>query len=99
MADWLSDKQEQKIRLVAWPSPQDYNEAIQNPSSCFQDRELIGLSPQMTSLGLPKPATGNFATVYNLSGSGHEFAVRCFLHPLKDEQVRYAALSKCLQKN
>ncbi len=99
MADWLSDKQEQKLRLVAWPSPQDYNEAIQNPTSCFQDQELIGLTPQTTALGLPKPATGNFATVYNLSGGGKEFAVRCFLHPLKDESVRYAALSQCLQKH
>lgn len=98
MSDWY-EKQEQKLRLVAWPSPQDYNEAIQNPSSCFEDQELVGLSPELTALGLPKPATGNFASVYKLTGDGSEIAVRCFLHPLKDEQARYAALSIYLQKH
>ena len=91
-------KHQEKIRLVAWPSPQDYNEAIQNPQLCFEDRELANLAPQLNALGLPKPATGNFATVYHLSGNDSEFAVRCFLNPLKDEQHRYAALASCLKK-
>jgi hypothetical protein len=78
---------------VAWPTPQDYNEAVQNPQYSFSDRELQGGSCELTALGLPKPITGNFASVYRLRCKGRDWAVRCFWRELADMQQRYAAIS------
>jgi hypothetical protein len=78
---------------VGWPTPQDYNEAVQNPQYSFSDRELQGGSCEVTALGLPKPITGNFASVYRLRCNGRDWAVRCFWRELADMQQRYAAIS------
>ena len=83
---WSSDD-------VPWPTPQDYNEAIQNPSYTFSDPELQTGSCEITSLGLPKPITGNFASVYRLHCHGRDWAVRCFWRELSDMQLRYRAIS------
>jgi len=51
---------------MPWPTPQDYNEAIQNPQLSFGDPELQGGKPELTPLGLPRPITGGFASVYRM---------------------------------
>jgi hypothetical protein len=81
---------------VAWPTPQDYNEAVQNPDYTFSDPELQGGSCEVTALGLPKPITGNFASVYRLRCNGKDWAVRCFWRELSDMQQRYRAISSHL---
>ena len=48
---------------MGWPTPQEYNEAIQNPRSVFADAELQAGQPVLTPLGLPRPITGAFASV------------------------------------
>lgn len=78
---------------MPWPTPQDYNEAIQNPSFTFSDRELQSGSCEVTALGLPKPITGNFASVYRLHCQDRDWAVRCFWRELSDMQQRYRAIS------
>jgi hypothetical protein len=78
---------------VAWPTPQDYNEAVQNPHFTFSDQELQGGCCEATALGLPKPISGNFASVYRLHCSGRDWAVRCFWRELTDMQQRYRAIS------
>jgi hypothetical protein len=83
---WSSDE-------VPWPTPQDYNEAIQNPAYAFSDPELQTGSCEVTALGLPKPITGNFASVYRLHCTGRDWAVRCFWRELSDMQLRYRAIS------
>ncbi|HEY2252674.1 MAG TPA: hypothetical protein VGH74_16485, partial [Planctomycetaceae bacterium] len=85
-----------------WPTPQDYNEAIQNPRSCFGDEELRAGAPELTPLGLPKPISGAFASVYQMNcapgcATGR-WAVRCFLREVSDHQARYQAISEHLQK-
>ena len=82
-----------EARIVAWPSPQDYNESIQNPAFCFSNSPLAKTEPELNVIGLPKPASGNFASVYRLYSENGEWAVRCFLQPMSDQQERYAALS------
>ena len=78
---------------MSWPTPQDYNEAVQNPNQCFCDPELRGGAPTLTPFGLPKPISGAFASVYQLNCNGRSWAVRCFLREFADLQKRYAAIS------
>lgn len=74
---------------MPWPSLNDYQEAVQNPRLCFSDPELKIGTPTLDRLGLPKPATGNFASVYQMTGGGKKWAVRCFLREITDQQHRY----------
>ena len=78
---------------MAWPTPQDYNEAIQSPRLSFADAELKGGVVETTPLGLPKVITGGFASVYRVKCKGRDFAVRCFLKEFADQQVRYEAIA------
>jgi hypothetical protein len=78
---------------MSWPTPQDYNEAIQNPKVCFGDEELRQGTPELTPLGLPKPISGAFASVYQMNCGSRRWAVRCFLREVSDHQARYQAIS------
>jgi len=64
---------------MPWPSPQDYQEAVQNPAYAFSDPELRASSPFLNALGLPLPISGNFACVYKMKNHSRVIAVRCFL--------------------
>lgn len=83
---------------MAWPTPQEYNEAIQNPRANFRDHELRSLRPDLSPLGLPIPVTGNFASVYRLTSGAQQRAVRCFFRHVPDMQARYAAVSAYLER-
>lgn len=78
---------------MSWPTPQDYNEAIQNPRLAFADSELQTGRPDLTPLGLPRPISGGFASVYRLQCVKNSWAVRCFLRDFDDQQRRYSAIS------
>lgn len=81
---------------MSWPTPQDYNEAIQNPQLNFSDPELRAGVPELTPLGLPRAITGGFTSVYRLRCGGRDWAVRCFLREVLDQQERYAAIGRHL---
>lgn len=83
---------------MPWPTPQDYNEAVQSPALCFNLPELKGGRPELTPLGLPRAITGGFASVYRIYHSGRDWAVRCFLRQVADQQQRYEAISDHLTK-
>ena len=76
---------------MPWPQLTDYQEAVQHPRRCFNDPELRQGTPQLDSLGLPRPITGGFASVYQFTCGGRRYAVRCFVRPVEDEQRRYEA--------
>jgi hypothetical protein len=79
---------------VPWPTPQDYQEAVQNPRLAFRDPDLQAARPKEDAIGLPQPIAGNFASVYKmLSGSARTWAVRCFLREFGDQRQRYDAIS------
>jgi len=79
-----------------WPLASDYQDAIQNPAQCFQDPQLRVGQPVLTRLGLPRVASGTFASVYEIHNGAQRWAVRCFLRPSVDQQSRYALLSQYL---
>lgn len=83
---------------MGWPTPQDYNEAIQNPHVNFADEQLRTGIVERNALGLPQPSSGAFASVYKLRVDDREVAVRCFLHSVSDQQQRYRALSDLLKE-
>lgn len=77
-----------------FPLGSDYVEALQNTTVCFTDTDLRGASLRMTSLGRPKPISGNFASVFELtSPAGDRYAVKCFTREVPDQARRYQAIS------
>jgi hypothetical protein len=84
---------------MSWPMSQDYNEAIQNPSSCFSDPQLQQGEAVCNAAGLPVPCSGNFADVYQVRGSdGARWAVKCFTRQVAGLRERYAAVSDHLRR-
>ena len=83
----------------AWPSPSEYNTAVQNPGNCFRDPELQRGQVQTNKLGLPLCASGNFAVVYQLQSGAKRVAIRCFTRPITDQQRRYDAIQGHLKAN
>ncbi len=85
-----------------WPLASDYQDAVQNPAQCFGDAQLKLCRPVVTKLGLPRVASGTFASVYELCNlTAHppqRWAVRCFSRPGTDQQNRYALLSEYLSR-
>ncbi|MBZ0189125.1 MAG: hypothetical protein K8F91_22965, partial [Candidatus Obscuribacterales bacterium] len=79
---------------IQWPNPLDYNEAVQCPELAFEDPELQNGEVELTPLGLPKVATGNFASVYRFDCNGKAYAVKCFLRNVFDQHRRYAHLTQ-----
>src|SRR5436309_5977268 len=84
-------------RCVSWPTMSDYQEAVQNPANCFSDPDLKKGTPTLNALGLPQPVTGGFCSVYQITSSKTRWAVRCFLHNIKDIRDRYHQISKYLK--
>jgi tetratricopeptide (TPR) repeat protein len=81
-----------------WPTPQQYNEAIQHPKHCFGPLELREALPEVNQLGLPKPVSGNFATIYRLGSGKGDWAIKCFTRRITDEHARYRAISARLDE-
>ncbi len=79
---------------MPWPTPQDYNEAIQNPATCFADEGLRRGEVESNALGLPRSITGAFASVYRVTENNRSWAVRCFLKFRPDQQERYEKVSQ-----
>jgi len=84
---------------MAWPTPQDYNEAVQIPSVTFADAQLREGTAMTDKNGIPRPVSGAFASVYHFRSSSHDWAVRCFLHNIVDQQKRYAELSRFIDND
>jgi hypothetical protein len=75
----------------------DYQEAVQNPANCFSDAQLKAGTPALNALGLPQPVTGGFCSVYQVASGKTRWAVRCFLHNIRDGRERYKEISKYLR--
>src|SRR5262245_60611331 len=82
-----------------WPSPSDYQDTVQNPRVAFSDADLRDGTLVLDSLGLPRPISGAFATIYQVKYNGRGYAVRCFLRHVPDIAQRYAAISTYLDQN
>ncbi len=84
---------------VAWPNPNEYVEAIQYPQQAFADADLRSAKVVTNRLGLPRPISGNFATVFEVETGDCRWAVRCFLREVTNQQQRYAAISDHLKRH
>lgn len=82
---------------MAWPNPNEYVEAIQHPQQAFGDAALRAGKVVTNRLGLPRPISGNFATVFEVQDGETRWAVRCFLREVTTQQQRYAAISDHLK--
>ncbi len=80
------------------PTHREYQDAIQNPRSCFSHPELQQSRPETDKLGLPKPRSGNFAVVFPLVLGSNKWAVRCFTTYHPDQEVRYQKISQYLKQ-
>ncbi|WP_345438858.1 hypothetical protein [Actinoallomurus vinaceus] len=77
-----------------FPTGSRYVDALQNTTLCFSDRDLRGARPKLDKLGRPKPISGNFASVFELtSADGSRYAVKCFTREVPDQERRYQAIS------
>ena len=81
---------------MSWPAPSDYQAAVQNPGSNFLDPDLRACQVAKTKLGLPRVASGTFASVYELHRAQARFAVRCFTREVTDQDKRYSLISQHL---
>lgn len=81
---------------MQWPTMSDYQDAMQNPALAFKDPGLRTGVPVTDGLGLPRPITGGFASVYQVVSGGTKWAVRCFLRHHQDSEQRYAVIGRVL---
>ena len=85
-----------------WPTYGDYQNAVQNPISCFSHPELQQARSETNNLGLPRPISGSFAVVFPLlldgKKDGKKWAVRCFTTYHPDQEKRYPEISQYLKK-
>ena len=83
--------------MPRYPTPSDYQEAVQFPDTAFLDSDLQDAAPDTNALGLPQPITGNFAAVFPMTDAiGRRWAVKCFLTEVEDQQTRYRAIDRHL---
>ncbi len=81
---------------MKYPTPGEYQEAVQSPAAVFSDPILKDAEPEMTKLGLPEAMTGAFAVVFPMRAHGVRWAVKCFLTDVPDQRERYHAVARCL---
>ncbi len=87
---------------MGWPSPGDFNGAIQTPQAAFRDPKLkecaVELKPSK-SMPLPWARTGANAIVYRLFNGSGSIAVRVFLNaPKTERQARYEMVGEYLRR-
>ncbi len=83
--------------MPSYPTPSDYQEALQAPAVAFADPELQSATPRTNALGLPQPITGAFAAVFPVTtDTGARYAVKCFLAEVPDQEARYEAVATAL---
>ena len=82
---------------MSYPTPGEYQEAVQFPETAFADEELQEADPETTVLGLPRVITGAFAAVFPLSARKRRWAVKCFIHEAPDRRKRYRAIGDFLE--
>lgn len=78
---------------MAYPTLEQYNEALQSPHLVLQDAELKHGRLKTSGLGLPLALCGGFALTYTVDVSSKRFALRCFHKESRELEQRYRAIS------
>jgi serine/threonine protein kinase len=75
---------------TVFPTGAEYRDALFNTNRCFEDPILRGGIPLNDAQGMPKPISGNFATVFTVTGRDQrKWGVKCFTRYVADQQLRY----------
>lgn len=82
--------------MPRYPTPGEYQEALQFPSIAFTDPELKACEPDVNALGLPQAITGAFAAVFPVYTTSGRHALKCFLTDVPGQQARYRAVARYL---
>ena len=83
--------------MADYPTPSQYQEALQVPATAFADADLQDATPRTNVLGLPQPITGAFAAVFPMTTeTGATFAAKCFLSEQPRQEARYDAIASHL---
>ncbi len=85
-------------RVNSWANPNEYVEALQAPQRAFSDPSLRDAQVVVNRFGLPRPISGNFATVFEVETERGKSAVRCFMREVTNQQERYAAIAAHLKQ-
>lgn len=77
---------------MEWPLYAQYQEAVQNPSYCFNDPELRSGAVNKNSDGFPLVWAGGFSAVFRMSCGGVRYAIKCFIRDDDYRSERYRAI-------
>ncbi|HFF6005835.1 protein kinase family protein [Stenotrophomonas maltophilia] len=83
---------------MAYPSLEQYNEALQSPQLVLLDAELKRGTLRTTGLGLPLALCGGFALTYAVTVGAQKYALRCFHKESRELERRYQAISTRLDQ-
>ncbi|VFR19165.1 Serine/threonine protein kinase [plant metagenome] len=83
---------------MAYPSLEQYNEALQSPQLVLLDPDLKQAQLKKTGLGLPQALCGGFALTYTVTVGTRKFALRCFHKESRELERRYQAISARLKQ-
>src|SRR5690554_820488 len=81
---------------MSYPTPGEYQEALQFPSIALLDPDLQDAEPETNALGLPRAITGAFAVVFPVRTRTARWALKCFLTDVPDQRRRYRAIGEHL---
>ena len=84
--------------VVTFPSSGAYVDALQDTQRCFVDPELVGCTIRTDRFGLPRPISGNFASVFTADTTGgRRLAIKCFTRDVPDQQERFREIGAALR--
>lgn len=83
---------------MAYPSLEQYNEALQSPQLVLLNPELKRGALRTTGLGLPLALCGGFALTYEVTVGTKKYALRCFHKESRELEHRYQAISLRLKQ-
>ncbi|MFC2974681.1 protein kinase family protein [Azotobacter bryophylli] len=83
---------------MAYPSFEQYNEALQAPHLYLLDPLLKAGKVRTTGLGMPMAMCGGFALTYSLEAGGKRYALRCFHKEAPELERRYQIISQRLNR-
>lgn len=84
---------------ATFPTSGAYVDALQDTARCFPDPELAGCVIRTDKFGLPRPISGNFASVFTAdTASGRKLAIKCFTRDVPDQQARFREIEAALRE-
>ena len=83
--------------MSAYPTMDQYNDAVQHPQTAFSDPVLKAAKIATNGMGLPIALGGGFALTYTATAQGRKFAIRCFHKEAKGLEARYGHVDKGLR--